>query len=65
MIGATLSVYLAKRFLKTILAIFLTIFCLMFVIGFVELLRRTRDNPDVGTGMVALMSIMRAPMRPS
>jgi len=61
MIGATLSVYLAKRFLRTILAIFLTIFCLMFVIGFVELLRRTRDNPDVGTGMVALMSIMRAP----
>ena len=65
MIGATLSLYFAKRFLKTILAIFVTIFCLMFVIGFVELLRRTRDNPDVGTGMVALMSIMREPMRPS
>jgi lipopolysaccharide export system permease protein len=61
MIGATLSLYLAKRFLKTILAIFVTTFCLMFVIGFVELLRRTRDNPEVGTGMVALMSIMRAP----
>jgi len=61
MIGATLSLYFAKRFLKTILAIFVTIFCLMFVIGFVELLRRTRDNPDVGTGVVALMSLMRAP----
>jgi len=61
MIGATLSFYFVKRFFKTILAIFLTIFCLMFVIGFVELLRRTRDNPEVGTGMVALMSIMRAP----
>jgi len=61
MIGATLSFYLAKRFFRAILAIFLTIFCLMFVIGFVELLRRTRDNPEVGTGMVALMSIMRAP----
>jgi lipopolysaccharide export system permease protein len=61
MIGPTLSRYLAARFLKSFLAIFVTIFCLMFVIGFVELLRRTRDNPEVGTAVVALMSIMRTP----
>jgi len=41
--------------------IFLTIFCLMFVIVFVELLRRVSDNPQTGPGTVALMSIMRAP----
>ncbi len=61
MIGATLTRYLAWRFLRTILAIFFTIFCLMFVIVFVELLRRTSDNPEAGAGTVALMSIMRAP----
>lgn len=61
MIGVTLSRYFAWRFLQMILAIFLTIFCLMFVIGFVELLRRTRDNPSVGAGAVALMSLMRTP----
>ncbi|HEY8136296.1 MAG TPA: LPS export ABC transporter permease LptG [Methylocystis sp.] len=61
MIGATLSRYLAWRFLRTILGIFVTIFCLMFVIVFVELLRRVSDNPQTGPGTVALMSIMRAP----
>ncbi len=61
MIGLTLSRYLAWRFLRTILSIFVTIFCLMFVIVFVELLRRVSDNPQTGPGTVALMSIMRAP----
>ena len=61
MIGVTLSRYFAWRFLRTILGIFLTIFCLMFVIVFVELLRRVSDNPQTGPGTVALMSIMRAP----
>jgi lipopolysaccharide export system permease protein len=61
MIGWTLARYLAWRFLQTILAIFMTIFCLMFVIGFVELLRRTGDNPSVSAGTVALMSMMRTP----
>jgi lipopolysaccharide export system permease protein len=61
MIGLTLSRYLAWRFLQTILAIFATIFCLMFVFVFVELLRRTRDNPSVGASTVALMSLMRTP----
>ncbi|MFY9628690.1 MAG: LPS export ABC transporter permease LptG [Methylocystis sp.] len=61
MIGVTLSRYLAWRFLKTILAIFITIFCLMFVIVFVELLRRASDNPDAGPGTVAMLALMRVP----
>lgn len=61
MIGATLTRYLALRFLKVILAIFVGIFCLMFVINFVELLRRSADNPHVGAGTVALMTAMRVP----
>jgi lipopolysaccharide export system permease protein len=61
MIGVTLTRYLALRFLKVILAIFAGIFCLMFVIQFVELLRRSSDIPQIGTGTVALMTIMRVP----
>lgn len=61
MIGFTLSRYLAWRFFRTILAIFVTIFCLMFVIVFVELLRRASDNPDAGVGIIALMALMRVP----
>ncbi len=61
MIGLTLTRYLATRFVKMIMAIFLTMFCLMFVVYFVELLRRAGDIPQAGAGTVALMTIMRVP----
>ncbi len=61
MIGATITRYFALRFLRTILAIFFTIFCLMFVVVFVEMLRRASDNPQAGAGVVALMTAMKVP----
>lgn len=61
MIGLTLARYLATRFLQTILTIFVTIFGLMFVVVFVELLRRASDIPQAGMATVALMTIMRVP----
>lgn len=61
MIGLTLMRYLAARFTKTIMAIFLTMFCLMFVVYFVELLRRAGDIPQAGAGTVALMTVLRVP----
>jgi lipopolysaccharide export system permease protein len=61
MIGVTLTRYLAWRFLKTILAIFLTIFCLMFVVVFVDTLRRAGDIPQAGAGTVAIMTLLRVP----
>ena len=61
MIGATLTRYFAMRFTRTILAIFFTIFCLMFVVVFVDLLRRASNNPDAGGATVALMTILRVP----
>jgi len=61
MIGVTITRYLAWRFLKTILAIFVTILCLMFVVNFVELLRRSSDNPGAGAAVVALMAGLRVP----
>jgi lipopolysaccharide export system permease protein len=61
MIGLTLSRYFAARFAKTIMAIFFTMFCLMFVVYFVELLRRAGDIPQAGAGTVALMTVLRVP----
>ncbi len=61
MIGATITRYFALRFMRTILAIFFTIFCLMFVVVFVEMLRRASDNPQAGAATVALMTAMRVP----
>jgi lipopolysaccharide export system permease protein len=60
-IGVTITRYFAMRFMRTILAIFFTIFCLMFVVIFVEMLRRASDNPQAGAGTVALMTAMRVP----
>jgi lipopolysaccharide export system permease protein len=61
MIGFTITRYFAGRFMRTILAIFFTIFCLMFVVIFVEMLRRASDNPQAGAGIVALMTAMKVP----
>jgi len=61
MVGMTLGRYLAWRFLKVILTIFSAIFCLLFVVDFVQLLRRAADHPDASAGVVALMSMMSVP----
>lgn len=61
MIGVTITRYFAWRFTRTILTIFFTIFCLMFVVIFVEMLRRASDNPQAGAGVVALMTAMKVP----
>jgi lipopolysaccharide export system permease protein len=61
MIGVTITRYFAMRFIRTILAIFFAIFCLTFVVVFVEMLRRASDNPQAGAGVVALMTAMKVP----
>lgn len=61
MIGFTLGRYLSSRFLRMILAVFATIFSLVFVIDFVELLRRTGNIAGVTTTTVAFLSFLRTP----
>ena len=61
MIGLTLGRYLSSRFLRMILAVFATIFSLVFVIDFVELLRRTGNIAGVTTTSVAVLSFLRTP----
>lgn len=61
MIGLTLGRYLSKRFLTMILAVFITIFGMIYIVDFVELLRRTGDMPGVSAGYIAYLSFLRAP----
>ncbi len=61
MIGLTLGRYLSSRFFRMILAVFATIFSLVFVIDFVELLRRTGNIVGVTTSSVAILSFLRTP----
>jgi lipopolysaccharide export system permease protein len=61
MIGLTFGRYLSIRFLQMITAVFLMIFGMVYVIDFVELLRRTGDMPGVSVGYVAYLSLLRVP----
>jgi lipopolysaccharide export system permease protein len=61
MIGFTLGRYLSSRFFRMILAVFATIFSLVYVIDFVELLRRTGNMTGVTTSSVAFLTLLRTP----
>jgi lipopolysaccharide export system permease protein len=61
MIGLTLGRYLSSRFFRMILAVFATIFSLVYVIDFVELLRRTGNMKDVSTTSIAFLTLLRTP----
>ncbi len=61
MIGSTLGLYLMGRFAKTLLGIFGAICALIYVVDFVEMLRRAGDLPGVTTAYVALVSLLRVP----
>lgn len=61
MIGHTLALYLSKRFLLAIGSVFAALFALIYLIDFVEMLRRTSGLPDVSTGFVALLCLERVP----
>jgi len=61
LIGSTLGVYFAKRFLRTILGVFLTVFTLVYTLDFVELLRRAGDAEGASAGLMAQLSLYRTP----
>lgn len=61
MIGPTIGVYFAKRFLRAILGIFLLTMVIVFLFDFLELYRRTADRPQVTTAMLLLISALRVP----
>jgi lipopolysaccharide export system permease protein len=61
LIGPTLGRYLAARFIRTILGVFLTVFILIYALDFVELVRRTGDVADVPAYVLAQLSLLRTP----
>jgi lipopolysaccharide export system permease protein len=61
MIGWTLTFYFAVRFLLTIGAIFLVISGMIYVVDFIELLRRTGDMPGVTAKYIAYFAFLRIP----
>ncbi len=60
-IGLTFGRYLSARFVKTVLAVFLTIVSLVYLVDFVEMLRRAGNIPEASTGMIAGLSLLRIP----
>jgi lipopolysaccharide export system permease protein len=61
MIGGTLSRYFALRFLSAVIAVFAGVFALVAIIDFVELMRRSADDPNASAWLIWKTSIFRVP----
>jgi lipopolysaccharide export system permease protein len=61
MIGRTLGAYLSKRFLRAVIGVFAVLFGLVFVLDFVETLRRASDVEGVNAASLAILSLLRVP----
>ncbi len=61
MIGRTLSLYLASRFARTVLAAFGFVFALIYAVDLVEMLRRSGDAPKATATLMAALSFLRTP----
>ena len=61
MIGQTLSLYLAERFARTVIASFFVVFVLIYSVDLVELLRRSGDSQRATGILMAGLSFLRTP----
>src|ERR671927_815241 len=61
LIGPTLGRYLALQFARTILAVFATVFTLVFMLDFIELMRRAGDAEGATPIVMARLSLFRSP----
>jgi lipopolysaccharide export system permease protein len=61
-IGWTLARYFSLRFTHWILSVFLTVFGLVYLLDFVEFLRRAGDTPGATVPLLALLSLYRTPV---
>ena len=60
-IGLTLGRYLSAQFLKTVVVVLATILSLVYLIDFVEMLRRAGNIPEASAGLIARLSLLRIP----
>ena len=61
MVGLTLTRYLSIRFATAIAGVFGTIFLLIYLIDFVEMLRRSAGLSNATTGLIAMLCLLRVP----
>ena len=61
LVGGTLGRYLSARFVRTILAVFGTVFALVYTLDLVELMRRSADTEGATPGLMAQLSLYRTP----
>lgn len=61
MIGPTLTRYFSLTFARTVLAVFGGLFLLVYLLDFVDLLRRASDVKGATAPLMALLSLMRVP----
>lgn len=61
LLGATLGAYLTGRFIRAIALVFATVFGLVFVLDFVELMRRAGDAAGATPARMAELSLLRTP----
>src|SRR5271157_1792393 len=61
MISRTLSLYLASRFARTVIAAFSFVFLLIYAVDLVEMLRRSGDAPKATGLLMAGLSLLRTP----
>lgn len=61
LLGPTLSLYLSLRFLRTIAAVFGTVFMLVYTLDFVEIMRRAGDVEGATPALMAQLSFYRTP----
>lgn len=61
LIGFTLGQYLSIRFVRTIMAVFATVFGLVYTLDFVELMRRAGDAEGATPALMAQLALFRTP----
>ncbi len=61
MIGFTLARYLGSRFARTVFTVFGGLFVLVYLLDFVDLLRRGSDTKDATAPLLAVLSLLRVP----
>lgn len=62
MIGITLARYLSLRFFNAIMMVLVTICGMVYVVDFVEMLRRASNRPGITPGFIAVLSFLRTPI---
>lgn len=61
-IFTTIGRYMVRRFVISILGVFFVTLLLIFFVDFVEVLRGAAKRDDIGTGTMALITLLRIPI---